>query len=640
MSDASAPFFAADSPLKNKLNHFSIRPAQQKLSEAITETIDNAGVLIAEAATGTGKTFAYLIPAMLANKKVIISTGTRNLQDQLYQRDLPLLQKAIGKPLKIALLKGRSNYLCRYRIELNAVNKHFQNKKMLNHYQHIQAHVDSTATGDIAELSTIPEDAAIWPQVTSTVHNCLGQECPVYQKCFLLNARKQAMQADLIVINHHLFFADSVLKNGGFGELLPQADVYVFDEAHHLPDIASRFFGQYLSMRQLSEFVSDTQSEIRSIAKDMGDLQHELERLQVLALQTRELFIDCAPKAAWLDACEHQAITEHFKRLQESMRLITEQLALAAVRSRGLEQCWIRAQDLVARLSQLGGQPAEDYVHWYELGHKSLSIHLTPMEIASEFKAMLQKPATSWIFTSATLSVDGQFEHYQNALGLEQATTLLLASPFNYPQQAVLYLPRGMRDPHAHDYYECLSRAAIPLIAACQGRCFFLFTSHQALKQMAELLKTELSYPLFIQGEQPKNQLLDAFRAHGHAVLLGTASFWQGVDVQGQALSCVIIDKLPFENPHDPIMQARSKRLKAQGQDMFYDYQIPRAVIALKQGVGRLIRDAQDFGVLMIADPRLTAREYGKLFFRSLPKMTRTRQWQQVKDFIESWDNT
>lgn len=619
--------------LKQAIDGFTPRASQQQMAEAIERTLELDAQLVVEAGTGTGKTFAYLIPAFLAQKKTIISTGTKNLQDQLFFKDIPIIKKILSFPRKIVLLKGRANYLCHYRLQTSREDGRFATRQLITQLQIVYEWSAATKTGDIAELTSIPEDSGIWPYVTSTVDNCLNQDCEFYKKCHVVNARQEALAADIVVVNHHLFFADMALQEEGFGELLPGADVIIFDEAHHLPDIASQFFSTTLTARQLMELARDTEAEGLQSAKDMAEIGGATTKLQIAVQEMRSALGSELRRLSW-PAAPSKSLQESVDDIKSRLQRLDEILKPIEMRSKGLENCSRRVTKLIERFSLLTGKTPPDNIHWFETHQQSFTLQLTPMVVAEYFKNFINQKKRAWIFTSATLTVKNSFSLFVDTMGLDKAMQLQLKSPFDYQQQALLYVPRGLPDPREKHYTEKLIEAAIPVLEASQGKAFLLFTSYRALEIAAELLKDALPFPLLLQGSMPKRELIEQFKSLGNAVLLGTSSFWYGVDVRGDALSCVIIDKLPFSAPDDPILQARIQMLRKQGIDPFQTYQLPQAVLTLKQGVGRLIRDSEDRGILMICDPRLVGNRYGEIFLQSLPNMPRTREIENVRHFF------
>ncbi len=625
-------------PLAGSVPGFAPRVEQQQMAEATATAIADHGKLIVEAGTGTGKTFAYLMPALRSGKKVIISTGTRHLQDQLYGKDLPVVREALKLPVHIALLKGRSNYLCRYRLETAASDGRRLSGRQLHELEEVRAWAGRTKYGDVAELGLLSEDSPVWPRVTSTTENCLGQECEHFQDCFVTKARRNALEAEVVVINHHLLFADMVLREEGFGELLPGADAFIIDEAHQLPEVASVFFGTTLSSNQLRDLARDVRAEHLREAGDMQDLPDAAERLEGLLHRLRLALGQQDRRAAWSEVAGNAALQVILEELAAALAQLHDWLAGAAERGKGLESCSQRAALLRGRLTQLMEPGSGESIRWFETRHTSFRLNLTPLNVAPVFRHHLDSLNSAWVFTSATLAVGESFGHFAAQLGLEDAETLLLDSPFDYRHNALLYLPDDMPEPNERHYIDAVVSCAREVLAASAGRAFLLFTSHSALRAAASQLEHDFDYPLLVQGSAPRQELLEQFRRLGNAVLLGTSSFWEGVDVRGDALSCVIIDKLPFGSPGDPVLQARIEALRKQGANPFMAYQLPNAVITLKQGIGRLIRDHADRGVLVLCDPRLRSKAYGRVFLNSLPDMPRTHSIDSVHEFFSCSD--
>lgn len=636
---AASEYLGKTGPFQHSINGYQVRLGQQALSDAITDVLENKTILTAEAGTGIGKTFAYLIPAILSEKKVIISTGTKHLQDQLFHIDIPRVVEALQKPVKSALLKGRSNYLCLHRLEI-APHSHFNNRESLAYISEINHWSKITQSGDVSELASVPEDAFVWPLVTSTAENCLGGECEYWNKCHVVLARKQAQDADILVINHHLLLADMTLKQDGFAELLPGADAFFVDEAHQLHDVASRYFGDTLSSRQLLSLSKDAIAEQVNDASDMTDIRDFAEQLESAARDFRIALGDSGQRTAWNNICFKPSVKQTLETVLSAVVRLSEVLEIAAERSRGLEQCYERSLSLLALFRTFDSDTDrsvtaehENSILWYETYTKSFMLHSTPVDLSDLFRSHTDDYSASWLFTSATLQVNKNFTHFSERIGLPEHESGVWDSPFDYGRQSLLYLPQNMPEPSSRDYIATLLEKVKPVIKASQGRAFLLFTSYRSMHEAAEVLKDDGDYPLFIQGDLPKHQLLEAFRQAGDGLLLGTSSFWEGVDVRGNALSCVIIDKLPFASPGDPVMQARIDSIKKTGGQPFMEYQVPQAVIALKQGVGRLIRDVKDHGVVVIGDPRLTAKAYGRVFLNSLPPMRQTRNIDDVQQF-------
>ncbi len=644
-------FFSEQSPLADHVASFRPRTQQRDMAVAVAEAIRDNAILVTEAGTGTGKTFAYLVPALLAGGKVVISTGTKNLQDQLFQKDLPMVRDALKAPVSVALLKGRANYVCHYHLGLAQSNGLFKTREDVKHLAKILSYAKVTQSGDRSGLADVPENAPIWMHVTSTRDNCLGQECPQHGECFVLKARKEAMEADVVVVNHHLFFADVMLRDEGVAELLPACNTVIFDEAHQLPETASLFFGESFSTSQLFDLSKDARIEALTSAKDFAPLPVACDELEKAARDLRLVFKKEGRMAA--DAAVNiKEFSPALKTLQEKLKSLSGLLEKQAERSEGLENCWKRAQGLVEQLSvwtQSSPPPqpsplqeeGSGVVRWLEVFHHSLQLNTTPLSIADIFAKQIGGHPRAWIFTSATLAVKQNFSHYQHEMGLTEARTACWDSPFNFQEQALLYVPQNLPEPNTEGYTDAVMQAALPLIEASKGRAFLLFTSLRAMQRAYEILQAEfdrkdLKYPLLLQGEGSRNDLLTRFRKLGNAVLLGSQSFWEGVDVRGEALSLVIIDKLPFAPPDDPVLAARIAELNRQGRNAFMEFQLPRAIINLKQGAGRLIRDETDRGVLMICDPRLISKHYGKRIWQSLPPFRRTRDEAEATAFWQT----
>lgn len=623
-----------DGPLAQALAGFAPRAPQQEMAEAVAAAMARAEVLVTEAGTGTGKTYAYLVPALLFNNKVIISTGTKHLQDQLFHRDLPAVRDALALPVDVALLKGRANYLCLQRLDLAIGDGRLPTRADVADLHKVSQWAGRTRRGDIAEVDDIAEDAAVWPWVTSTADNCLGQECPRFSDCFVLKARRAAQEADVVVVNHHLLLADMALKEEGFGELLPGAAAFIIDEAHQLPEIALQFFGVTVGSRQLAELCRDVVTEHTREAGDMPELVLAAEQLDRRIADTRIAMGAASRRAAWSELAADHTLNSALNETQNALARLQDLLREAAARGAGLNQCWQRSVALAERLDIFTSAAQHDQVQWFETYTRSFALHLTPFEVGETFQNHMERFKAAWVFTSATLAVGNDFSHFTSQLGLQDVRSTRWDSPFDYQRNALMYLPARMPLPSAPDYTAAVTAAALPVLEASGGRAFLLFTSHRALQEAAQQLRDRLPYPLLVQGTAPRRELLHRFRMLGNAVLLGTSSFWEGVDVRGEALSVVIIDKLPFASPGDPVLQARLDALRRRGGEPFRDAQLPQAAIALKQGVGRLIRDVNDRGVLMLCDPRLTTKPYGKLFLNSLPAMPRTRTLDDVRRFF------
>ncbi|TCL02382.1 MULTISPECIES: ATP-dependent DNA helicase [Sodalis] len=628
--------FAPEGALAAAITGFKPRESQRLMAEAIEEAIENHQPLVVEAGTGTGKTYAYLVPALRAKRKVIISTGSKALQDQLYARDLPKVAAALKYLGVTALLKGRSNYLCLERMEQQTLAGGNVAPETLGELAEVRGWASRTTDGDIATCSGIPEDSPVWPLVTSTNDNCLGSDCPLYKECFVVKARRNAMDADVIVVNHHLFLADMVVKEGGFGELIPQGDVMIFDEAHQLPDIASQYFGQQLTSRQLTDLARDMTLAYRTDLRDMAQLQKSADQLTFRTQDFRLALGEPGFRGNLRDVLAQPSLQRALLLLDDALELCHDVAKLALGRSALLDAAFERAALYRTRLKRLKNIQEPGFSYWYECNARHFILALTPLSVSDRFREVMGEKAGTWIFTSATLSVNDRLDHFTRRIGLEDARTLLLASPFDYASQSLLCVPRFLPEPNQRGAAVQLARMLIPVIVANRGRCFFLCTSHQMMRDLAAEFRAALTLPVLLQGETGKRQLLEQFVTAGNALLVATNSFWEGVDVRGEALSCVIIDKLPFTSPDDPLLKARVEDCQLRGGDPFIEVQVPEAVIALKQGVGRLIRDSDDRGVLIICDQRLVTRPYGEIFLKSLPPAPRTRSLQRAIDFLQN----
>ncbi|MBI4189460.1 MAG: ATP-dependent DNA helicase [Betaproteobacteria bacterium] len=633
--------FSGHGPLARAVTGFRVRQGQIEMARAVAAAIDKHSVLIAEAGTGTGKTFAYLVPALLSGGKVIISTGTKTLQDQLFDRDIQVVRAALKVPVTVALLKGRANYVCHYYLERARHEGRFPSRDDARYLPLIANFAQNSATGDRSDLPAVPENASIWSYVTSTRENCLGSECAHYSKCFVMEARKQALAADVVVVNHHLFFADVVLRDEGVSELLPASNTIIFDEAHQLPETASLFFGSSVSTSQLIELARDTRIEAAASAKDYAALPDAAQALDKAARDLRLAFKEESGRFPFQALGRNRKFDPALHAACDRLDALAATLESQAERSEGLEKCHQRSLALSEQLSRWRDLDDPEYVRWMELFNHALHLNATPLSIAEIFQGQISDRARSWIFTSATLSVGGDFSHYRSQMGLAEAHAQSWDSPFDFASHALCYVPKGMPAPNTPGYTPAVVAAALPAIEASGGRAFLLFTSLRAMREGYELLKEafvrrKLDLPLLLQGESSRTELLERFRRLGNAVLIGSQSFWEGVDVRGEALSLVVIDKLPFAPPDDPLLAARIERIKREGRNAFVEFQLPEAVITLKQGAGRLIRDETDRGVLMICDPRLFSKSYGRRILKSLPSMKGTREVADVIAFFEA----
>lgn len=634
-----ADFFSATGVLSQHIAGYQPRQPQLQMAQAVATTLQQQDRLLVEAETGTGKTFAYLVPALLKQQKTIISTGSKNLQEQLFLRDLPFLLEAVNYTGVAAILKGRSNYLCIERLNRFMLQSHQQDASLLADLVKVKTWSASSQSGDLSEVDDLAEDAAIIPLVTSSNDNCLGRDCPDYDDCYLVKARKKAMEADILVVNHHLFFADLAVKDTGFGELMPEAQAYIFDEAHQLPDIASQYFGQSLSSRQLFELCKDLEFCYRSELRDLSQLNKATLAFKSAVQELRLAFETEQGTGSWREKIQAGRMNIAIARFLETMQFVYDVIKLNLNRSEVLDHCFERLSQFKAQFDKMLDVNVAGFSYWYDCSRMHFSIHITPLSVAQRFALEMDKKQAAWVFTSATMTVNDQFDHYANLLGLQNANHLLLKSPFDFARQSLLAVPRYIPEPGTRGLAQWLVNKLAPLIQANQGRCFFLCTSHFMMNELAELFKQTLDLPVLVQGETNKQALLNQFIDHGNALLVATGAFWEGIDVRGQTLSLVLIDKIPFTAPDDPLLKARIEDAQIKGLDPFQTVQLPQAVIALKQGVGRLIRDTQDKGAVVICDPRLVSRNYGNIFLNSLPSMPRTRDLAKVSDFLQQMDD-
>jgi len=643
LAEAVDAAFDAEGAIARASAGYTPRPAQREMACAVAEAIEGAQSLVVEAGTGVGKTFAYLVPALLSGARVLISTGTKTLQDQLFRRDLPRVRQALGSGARIALLKGRANYVCRHHLRRNLAEGRFECREDIAVLRRIERFAAISATGDRSEAPGIAEDAPAWALATSTRENCLGQECADFGDCFVFRARQAAQGADVVVVNHHLFCADLSLRDEGVAELLPSANAIVFDEAHQVPQVATQFLGRGVSTRQVVDFARDLHRAGREEALDAADwtaLSASLEQA------VRELRL-AAGRPGRLDARQARGNAALREAVDSLLRALPQELlARCAERGRELGRLLARVEALAERLrewrdgvwEERGAE--DDAIHWAEVHAAALALQVTPLSVAPILRRHREASACAWIMTSATLSVAGDFDHFCSAAGMDDARTLRCDSPFDYARQALLYVPRECGDPASAGFGERVARAAWPLIAANGGRAFVLCTSLRMVEQQALLLAeriaaTDCGIELLVQGRASRSALIERFRSAPRPLLVGSASFWEGVDVVGDRLSLVVIDKLPFAAPDDPILAARIDAARRAGRDPFREMQLPAAAMALKQGAGRLIRSETDRGVLMICDERLATRPYGRKLVASLPAFRRTRDAEEALAFGE-----
>ena len=625
--------FGPRGPLARSLPGFTPRRSQLAMAQRVALALENRAPLVVEAGTGTGKTFAYLVPALLSGKRVLISTGTRTLQDQLFNKDLPLVAGAIGVPARVALLKGRSNYLCTYRLKQSGAQRSLAGTRDRT-LARIERWAGVTRSGDLAEVPDLGDAHPLWPQVTSTRENCLGARCPEVGRCHVMDARRKAIESDIVIVNHHLLLADLALKEDGFGDLLGAADAVILDEAHQIPDLATQFFGTRFGSRQVELLIRDAGQELAQVRAPLTAVATELGAVEKNLAALAEIFRG-TQRPNWLVADTPLADAAH--DLSQALRALTAALNEQS-REPGVAQSSARATELAARLDEITHADDNEGARSVELTPRGFTLSLLPFDVADRFSKLAGGTRAAWVFTSATLSVGEDFAHFTSRLGLDDAETLAIPSPFDFESQSLLYLPPQLPDPSSPTHTNAVIDVAVPLIEASAGGAFVLFTSHRALQRAAQLLRdrwTELGdFPLLVQGEAPREQLLRRFRESGNAVLLGAASFWEGVDVKGDALRLVIIEKLPFSSPDDALTKARIEHLKANGGNAFREFQLPEAALTLKQGVGRLIRSETDRGVVVICDPRLVDKPYGRVFRASLPPMPVTRVAADAERFL------
>lgn len=642
--------FAQNGPLARQSDRYRARQAQLALAKDIKQTIDARSTLVAEAGTGIGKTWAYLVAALMSQGKVLVSTGTRTLQDQLFNKDLPQVRASLDVPVITALLKGRQNYVCHYYLErLEQDEQALKSRSEIYQLRQIAQFAQRSKSGDRAELLTVPEDADIWTRVTATRENCLGQECPHIRDCFVYKARKQAQEADLVVVNHALFMADMALREEGITDLLPQADIIVFDEAHQLAETATRFLGKQVSTHQFLELARLIQvtglAQAREVAPWMALAQSIESASKALRLSCAALEQFPAKRATAQALPDPNLFGQARDELIQALDAAQQALMTQQERHPDLAAALRSLDSLMTRLTQWGRSGAQNtMVHWVELGQHHLRLHSAPLSVTTLFapdksRTQVGESEPARVFLSATLSVKGDFTHFTSRLGLENVQTVRYESPFVYAQQALLYVPTDLPQPHVPQFLDQFVRKLFPLIQAGQGATLVLCTTLRAVERVAQLLgdlydEHKIEWPILRQGAKSRHALLEQFRSTPNAVLVGSASFWEGIDVVGHHLTTVAIDKLPFAPPDDPVLEARMRLCREQGGNPFMDFQLPDAAITLKQGAGRLIRSEQDWGVLMVGDTRLVDKPYGRLLWQGLPPFKRTRILQEAVDFL------
>jgi len=633
-------FFSPQGPLNDCLNNYQLRTEQVEMAKSVSNAIKDKESLVIEAGTGVGKTFAYLYPSLLKGGRVVISTATKNLQDQLFFNDIPKIREALKISVKVNILKGRANYICKLRMENTNQEGMFFNKNDAKYLHLIKAFSDNSDSGEVSEISKIPENSAIWPMVTSTKENCLGQDCEFYKNCFLVKARKEALESEVLIVNHHLFFADFVLKDAELSEILPKANTVIFDEAHQVPLVASFFLGEFISSSQIINLIQDCQQSFIKYPDTIKILDSLAKDLQENIFELKVLISPSSVRLNINKLQDYDAFKETYKTLIAKLDLLETILSKHAEDNAESQRLFDRATELTIKLNSWLKRDNQNDIYWLEVFARTIQFNATPISVAEQFNKFQKKADSAWIFTSATLSINGSFDHFTSLLGLKKSRTQYLQSPFNYSENAFLYVPKEIPDPKDELFNLVLVKKALPLIRAAKGRAFILATSLKSMEEIGALLKDEfeknkIDYPVITQGEGPKNDLLNQFKKHGNAVLIGSLSFWEGIDVRGSTLSLVIIDKLPFQSPGDPVFESKIKLLTEEGANAFMSMQLPEAIIRLKQGVGRLIRDDHDKGVMVICDRRIIEKSYGMKIWKSLPSFKRTRSESAVINFLE-----
>ncbi len=631
--NAIAEVFDPDGALCACLPGYRYREAQQQMAELIWAASAKRSHVAVEAGTGIGKTFAYLVPALLAGRRTIVSTGTKPLQDQIFSKDLPALANAIGRPVKLVVLKGRNNYLCWHRLELAQADTSLTGESR-DLVAALPGWARTHATGDISELPDLDSDFSVRARVTSTVDNCVGNKCEFIDKCFVAAARREAQSASIVIVNHHLLLADLALKESGFGDLLGDADTVIVDEAHMLPEIAQQFFGVSASTREVEFLLRDIQAELLTMNAEVRP-QAESAALTGTIMELRRLCGRSEGRRRWHEV-PHQLLAS-FVAYSSALKDLAASLQGISPTPAGLTRCIERLSDHARRTDTILEGNDEAALRWLEVNQRSLVIHSTPLEFGAELYSRIVAQGGNWVFASATLAVGDNFDHFLDRVGVTDAITAVLPSPFDYAAHARLYVPEGLPDPLDSEHVASLMNHVWPLVEAMQGGVFFLFTSHRALQAAHAWIELRAAPgPVLVQGHGSRTELLQDFREAGDAVLLGTSSFWQGIDVRGSALRMVVIDKLPFAAPNDPYVEARVQAIQKRGGNPFMEFQLPQAVLSLKQGVGRLIRDYDDRGIIVIGDPRLRTRRYGRIFMDSLPPARQVDGFDEALEFAAS----
>jgi ATP-dependent DNA helicase DinG len=646
LKTAVAGVFADAGPLARTLPEYEARPAQLLMAAAVADTLEHGGVLLAEAGTGTGKTLAYLVPAILSRQRVLVSTGTKNLQEQIFFKDLPVLRESLSVPFSATYMKGRGNYLCRHRYDSFRESGLIRSFEEVGHLRTLDEWLTHTETGDRAEVEDLPEDLAFWPEIAATSENCIGGECPRYNDCFVVRMRQRAAEADLVIVNHHLLCADAAVRESTFGEVIPNCRFAIVDEAHQLEDVATQYFGLSLSNYRIDDFARDVMRAVGArlvpdrdrAAQLAGDVDHirDHSRMFFAAVQMLRYELGAGSDARVRVTGDQLApLSDAGAALINALEAIEADVALTKDLPEDVIALGRRAAELRDDLRFLLRADDPKYVYFLETRGRGLFLRAAPIDVSDIVRKLLIDRMQATVLTSATLTVDGSFDYVRARLGIAEAQEIKLDSEFDYARQAILYLPRRMPDPRSPQFVQSAAREVVEILKRTAGRAFVLFTSYANLRDVHRLASAELEYPIFVQGSAPRSALLRDFKTTPHAVLLATSSFWQGVDVVGEALSCVIIDKLPFASPGDPITAARIESIAAQGGSPFGDYQVPLAILALKQGLGRLLRHRQDRGVLAILDPRLRTMGYGRRFLGSLPPAPVTQDLDAIVRFFD-----